>query len=137
MELRWCVTKKGGVLTTHSTIDCPQTNPWRPTWSWSTILHTYPQASEHSVCLLTPVFAHYESETHNIQQHDKSHRIPTPTFLHSHTKDISRKTLSYCITVYLHPESTSSLLIQVHKAPNFPVIVQSLYLSKFLQQRLD
>ncbi len=49
--------------------------------------------------------------------------------------DTSRKTFSYCIVNYLHPESTSSLLIQVHKTPDFPVIVQSLYLSNFCNKR--
>jgi hypothetical protein len=115
---RYC-NQKGGVLTTHNTIDCTQTNPWRPTWSWSTILHTYPQTFQHSVCLLTLVFAHYELETHNIQQQDKSHRIPTPAFLHSHTKIPAKKHSHIALEIIYTPKAQALFSYKFTKLQTF------------------
>ncbi len=47
-------------------------------------------------------------------------------FFHSHTHtDTSRKHYHIAFTGYLHSESPSSLLRQVHKTPNLPFIIQT------------
>jgi hypothetical protein len=51
---------------------------------------------------------------------------------HSFTRRCQPKTLSYCITDYVHSESTSFLSIRCHKTPDLPVLSSlSLSLSFF------
>jgi hypothetical protein len=123
-----CYIQKGGVLPTHSTIE-PLTpnliliylNAYRPP-SFSTLL----LSTDSRICTLRVINTQHTT----IEQTSQDSISCLPSFTHT---DTSRKTFSYCIADYLHPESTSSLFRQVHKTPDLLVIVQSLSLSLSLQ----
>jgi hypothetical protein len=100
LRLHSGVTKKEGGCYQQTTHWQPSTNPWRP--------------SDHD-----PL--HITNRGHTT--HSNITYLTTLQFLpHSFTRRCQPRMLSYCITDYVHSESTSFLPIRRHKTPNFPAL---------------
>jgi hypothetical protein len=127
--LKTFYNQKGGVLPTHSTIEplTPNLILVYKNASRSPSFSTLVLSTDSHICTLRVM--NTQHMTTKLTSQDSISCLPSLT-----RTDTNRKAFSYCIADYLHPESTSSLFKQVHKTPDFPVVVQSLYLSKFLQQ---
>jgi hypothetical protein len=128
--MKYC-NQKGGVLPTHNTIE-PLTSHLiliYPDAYRSPSFSTFVLSTDSSICTLRVINTQHTTTKQTSQ--DSISCLPSFT-----RTDTSQKH-SYYIAGYLHSESTSSLFRQVHKIADLPVIVRSLSLFKFLQQRLD
>ncbi len=97
-------------------------------------MHTNLQASQHSLYLLTPVSAYFESWTHNTQQWNRPLRTPSPAFLHSHAQ-IPVESIHVTLQIIYTPKAQALFLDKFTKLQTFQSSANlSLSLSKFLQQ---